>query len=491
MHLLDMTAAELAEALAAKTVSAVELTRACLERIAAVEPKVHAFITVCAEEAFKQAADIDRRRLRGEPLPPLAGIPVAVKDNICTAGIRTSCASRMLQDFVPPYDATVVMRLKQAGAVVVGKTNMDEFAMGSTTEYSFFGPTRNPWRHEYVPGGTSGGSAAALAARAVPLALGSDTGGSVRLPAAFCGVMGLKPTYGRVSRYGLVAFASSLEQIGPMARSVRDLALLYDAIGGWDDYDQTTLPAEFIPTLPGLNKEIKGLRVGVPAEYFGPGLESAVREKVRSRLKVLQDLGLIVEEISLPTTEYAVAAYYVIAMAEASSNLARYDGVRYGHRAAGRDILAMFTRTRQEGFGPEVKRRIMIGTYVLSAGYYDEYYRKAQEVRTLIRRELEAAFTRCDLLLTPTAPVLPWMMGEKQRDPLTMYLADCCTVPANLAGLPGLSLPCGFVDGLPVGMQLLGPALSEPLLLRVAYHYEQAAASCHATPPEGGGAGGI
>lgn len=491
MELWKLPAHSLHKLLVGGEVTAREITAAFLQRLREVDSRVQAFITVTEELALEQAREIDRRREEGEELPPLAGIPFALKDNISVRGVPTTCGSKMLENYRPVYDATVYKRLREAGAVLVGKTNMDEFAMGSTTEYSFFGPTRNPWRHEYVPGGSSGGSAAALAARAVPLALGSDTGGSVRLPAAFCGVMGLKPTYGRVSRYGLVAFASSLEQIGPMARSVRDLALLYDAIGGWDDYDQTTLPAEFIPTLPGLNKEIKGLRVGVPAEYFGPGLESAVREKVRSRLKVLQDLGLIVEEISLPTTEYAVAAYYVIAMAEASSNLARYDGVRYGHRAAGRDILAMFTRTRQEGFGPEVKRRIMIGTYVLSAGYYDEYYRKAQEVRTLIRRELEAAFTRCDLLLTPTAPVLPWMMGEKQRDPLTMYLADCCTVPANLAGLPGLSLPCGFVDGLPVGMQLLGPALSEPLLLRVAYHYEQAAASCHATPPEGGGAGGI
>lgn len=487
MKLHQMTAAELAQELATENISAVELTRACLDRIAAVDGQVRSFITVCGEEALNQAARIDQRRRQGEKMPPLAGIPVAVKDNICTAGIRTTCASKMLADYIPPYDATVIGRLKQAGAVILGKTNLDEFAMGASTEYSYYGPTQNPWSPRRVPGGSSGGSAAALAGRLAPLALGSDTGGSLRQPAAFCGVMGLKPTYGRVSRYGLVAFGSSLEQIGPMARSAQDLALLYQAISGQDPQDQTTLPAEGQPTPVDWHQEIKGLRIGVPVQYFGGWLMPAVREKVMGGLKVLQDMGLVIEEISLPTTEFALSAYYIIAMAEAGSNLARYDGVRYGFRATtDRDIVAMFEQTRQEGFGPEVKRRIMIGTYVLSAGYYGDYYRKAQQVRTMLGQELTAAFNHCDLILTPTSPGLPWLVGEKQGDPLAMYQGDVCTVAANLAGLPGLSVPCGFVDGLPVGMQLMGPALSEALLLRVAHHYERAATPCLALPPEGG-----
>lgn len=473
MEFYEMDLDSLRKVLDRKEASAEEITRSVLKRIAEVEPKLHAFITVAEEEALQAAREADARLARGEGVTPLTGIPVAIKDNICTKGLRTTCSSRILENFVPPYDATVVSRLKEAGAVIIGKTNLDEFAMGSSTENSGFGPTRNPWDPERVPGGSSGGSAAALAARTVPLALGSDTGGSIRQPASFCGIAGLKPTYGRVSRFGLVAFASSLDQIGPMARKIKDLLALYKVIAGYDPLDSTSLPTPVGEDFD-LEADIKGLRIGLPREYFGEGMHPGVKEKIMSAAKVLEDMGCALVEVSLPATEYAVATYYIIAPAEASSNLARYDGVRYGYRAQdGKDIVAMFMKTRKEGFGAEVKRRIMIGTYALSAGYYDAYYLKAQKVRTLLRKDFERAFTECDLLLTPTTPMPPFKFGEKAGDPLSMYLTDICTISANLAGIPGLSLPCGLVDGLPIGVQLMAPSQAENLLLRVAAHLEE------------------
>jgi aspartyl-tRNA(Asn)/glutamyl-tRNA(Gln) amidotransferase subunit A len=483
MSLYEKTGVELASLMAAGKVTSVEITKDLIDHIEQVEEKVRAFQTVAKASALKEAEAADRRRAVGERVTGLTGIPIAIKDNICTKGLRTTCSSQILSNFIPPYDATVITRLKQAGAVIIGKTNMDEFAMGSSTENSGFEPTHNPWNLARVPGGSSGGSAAAVAAREVPLALGSDTGGSIRQPAAFCGVMGLKPTYGQVSRYGLVAFASSLDQIGPFGRSAKDLALLYDTIGGYDPMDSTSLPGHEPTTLGALDQDVKGLRVGLPKEYFSAGLDPEVRALVMNAVKVFTDLGMVVEETSIPTTEYAIATYYIICMAEASSNLARYDGVRYGFRAdAGEDIVSMYMKTRAQGFGSEVKRRIMIGTYALSAGYYDAYYLKAQKVRTLLRKEFEAAFEKYDLLLTPTSPVLPWPIGEHDEDPLAVYLADICTVSANLAGIPGLSIPCGFANGLPVGLQLMGKALSEALLLRVAHHYEEAANPCGQAP---------
>lgn len=483
MSLYEKTALELAGLLSAGEVSSVEITRDCLERIESVDGRVGAFNTVAGESALRQAAEADRRRAAGGAVTSLTGIPVAIKDNMCTDGILTTCSSKILHNFIPPYDATVVKRLKDAGAVIIGKTNLDEFAMGSSTENSGFAPTHNPWDLSRVPGGSSGGSAAAVAAREVPLALGSDTGGSIRQPASFCGVMGLKPTYGQVSRYGLVAFASSLDQIGPFGRSAQDLAAVYDAIGGYDPMDSTSLPGQALKILESLNKDVKGLRVGLPKEYFAEGLDPQVRAAVMDGVKTLEGLGMTVEETSIPTTEYAIATYYVICMAEASSNLAKYDGVRYGLRASeGGDIVSMFMKTREQGFGPEVKRRIMIGTYALSAGYYDAYYLKAQKVRTLLRKEFEAAFNKYDVLLTPVSPVLPWPIGENSEDPLAVYLADICTVSANLAGIPGMSVPCGFAQGLPVGIQLMGKSLSEEVLLRVAYQYEMAANPCRKAP---------
>lgn len=483
MRLSEKTAVELGEMLSAGEVSSVEITKDCLKRIESIEGNLHAFHTVAKESALRQAEAADRRRANHEAVTALTGIPIAIKDNMCTEGIRTTCSSKILQNFTPPYDATAVKRLKDAGAVIIGKTIQDEFAMGSSTENSGFGPTHNPWDLSRVPGGSSGGSAAAVGAREVPLALGSDTGGSIRQPASFCGVMGLKPTYGMVSRYGLIAFASSLDQIGPFARSARDLATVYDLIGGHDSLDSTSLPGQAPKTLDSLTRDVKGLRIGLPKEYFAEGLSLEVRKAVMEGVKTLEGLGMIVEETSIPTTEYAIATYYVICMAEASSNLARYDGVRYGHRSEeGNDIVAMFMKTRKEGFGSEVKRRIMIGTYALSAGYYDAYYLKAQQVRTLLRSEFDQAFAKYDLILTPTSPVLPWPIGEKAEDPLAVYLADICTVSANLAGIPGISIPCGFADGLPVGMQLMGKALSEDVLLRVAHHYEIAVNPCQRTP---------
>jgi len=452
-----------------------ELVEAYLGAIEAQDGAVRAYLTVTAEQARQEAEALDRRLASGEPLPPLAGMPVALKDNLCTRGVRTTCGSRILEPFVPPYDATAVRRLREAGAVVLGKTNLDEFAMGSSTENSGFGPTRNPWSLEHVPGGSSGGSAAAVAAGEAVAALGSDTGGSIRQPASLCGIVGLKPTYGRVSRYGLVAFASSLDQIGPMTLDVRDCALVLQAISGRDPHDSTSVDVPVPDFLASLEGGVRGLRVGLPTEFFGEGLDPQVREAVLRAVRVLESLGAVVEEVALPTLEYALPTYYLIACAEASSNLARYDGVAYGSRSRrAEDLYTLYARTRAEGFGPEVKRRIMLGTFALSAGYYEGFYKKAQQVRTLVRRDFDRCFQRVDVLATPTSPVAGFRLGERTADPLQMYLADVYTIPVNLAGLPGVSVPCGFADGLPVGLQLVGRPFDEATLLRVAYAYEQA-----------------
>lgn len=474
MELYYLTAHELHQLLVKKEVSAEEICRAVLARINAVEDKIKAYVTITEELALEQARAVDRKIAAGEEISPLAGIPVAVKDNICTRGVRTTCSSKILYNFVPPYDATVVQKLKAAGTVLVGKTNMDEFAMGSSTENSGFFPTANPWDLERVPGGSSGGSAAAVAAGEAVVALGSDTGGSIRQPAALCGVVGMKPTYGAVSRYGLVAFASSLDQIGPLTRDVRDLALVLNAICGHDPLDSTSVPRAHPDYTSFLVDDVKGLRIGVPREYMGEGIDPPVREVISRAIKLLASLGAEVEETSLPHTRYALPTYYLIAPAEASSNLARYDGVRYGYRAEdARDVVDMFMKTRSRGFGPEVKRRIMLGTYALSAGYYDAYYLKALKVRTLIKQDFDRAFEKFDVLLAPTSPSPAFKRGEKTDDPLKMYMSDICTLAVNLAGIPGISVPAGFVDGLPVGLQLIGRPFGEGVLLRVAYTFEQ------------------
>lgn len=474
MDLHNLTAHEVGDLLRRREVSAVEVTEAMLERIEVVDGRVQAYITRTAEQALEQARAVDAARARGEDLGILAGVPMALKDNLCTEGVRTTCASRMLAEWVPPYDATVVRRLKTAGAVMLGKLNMDEFAMGSSTENSSFYPTRNPWDLERVPGGSSGGSVAAVAAGEAYYTLGSDTGGSIRQPASFCGVVGMKPTYGRVSRYGLVAFASSLDQIGPVTRDVTDCALVLWAIAGHDPMDSTSADVPVPDYRAALRPDIKGLKVGVPREYFGAGIDTEVENVVRRAIAKLEELGAVCEETSLPHTEYALPAYYLVAPAEASSNLARYDGVGFGLRVPGRDIVEMYMNTRSQGFGPEVKRRIMLGTYALSSGYYDAYYLKALKVRTLILKDFENAFTKYDVLATPTSPTVAFRLGEKAGDPLAMYLSDLCTIPVNMAGLPAISLPCGFSQGLPVGLQLIGKAFDEATLLRVAYAFEQA-----------------
>ncbi|HLH23170.1 MAG TPA: Asp-tRNA(Asn)/Glu-tRNA(Gln) amidotransferase subunit GatA [Chloroflexota bacterium] len=473
MDITELTLLEARAALRDRQVSSVELTDAYLDRIAALDPQLGVFVTVTGEEARAAARAADARRAAGEDAP-LLGVPIALKDVLCTAGVRTTCSSRILESFVPPFSATVVERLAAAGAVALGKTNMDEFAMGSSTENSAFFPTRNPWDPERVPGGSSGGSAAAVAASLAPASLGTDTGGSIRQPAALCGVVGLKPTYGRVSRYGLVAFASSLDQIGPFAWTAADCALLLNVIAGPDPLDSTALPDAAPNYLAALDGDLRGLRVGVPREYFAAGLEPGVETTVRAAIDQLAALGAEIGEVSLPHTEYGVAVYYLIAPAEASSNLARYDGVKYGYSVAAPSLLDGYFRTREEGFGPEVKRRIMLGTYALSAGYYDAYYRKAQQVRTLIKSDFDRAFEQFDVLAAPTSPTVAFRLGEKVADPLAMYLSDICTIPVNLAGLPGLSLPCGFADELPVGLQLIGPPLAEGRLLRVAQRYQEA-----------------
>ena len=471
--LYQSTACELNRKLLAREVSATEIVNDVLTRIDAVEPAVKAYITETRENALSQAAAVDAKLARGEAVPPLAGIPGALKDNICTNGTKTTCASRMLANFVPPYNATVVDKLLAEDAVIVGKVNMDEFAMGSSTESSAFFATHNPWDTSRVPGGSSGGSAAAVAAGEAIWALGSDTGGSIRQPAAFCGLVGLKPTYGLVSRYGVVAFASSLDQVGTITRDVTDCAMVLNAIAGHDAKDSTSINMAVPDYTAALTGDVKGLTIGLPREYFALGLDPVIRQAVEAAVKQLEAAGAIVKEVSMPHTEYSLSTYYLIATAEASSNLARFDGVNYGYRGDGNDIISMYTRSRTEAFGEEILRRIMLGTYTLSAGYYDAYYLKALKVRTLIKQDFDNAFAEVDILATPTTPRTAFRIGEKINDPFTMYLEDVCTVPINLAGVPALSLPCGFADGLPIGLQLIGRPLGEETLLRAAYAYEQ------------------
>jgi aspartyl-tRNA(Asn)/glutamyl-tRNA(Gln) amidotransferase subunit A len=502
MSLFDQTAGEQLRSLEAGEITSVELTQACLDRIAAADKTLGAFLRVDADAALKSAAEIDARRAKKLPVGPLAGLPVAVKDNLCQRAARTTCASRMLANFHAPYDATVIARLRHADAVLIGRTNMDEFAMGGSTETSAFQPTRNPWDPERTPGGSSGGSAAAVAARMAPLAVGSDTGGSIRQPAGLCGVVGMKPTYGRVSRYGLVAFASSLDQIGPFGQAVGDVALLLETIAGHDPLDSTSLDVPVPPYSKSVDAPLKDLRIGWVREHFGPGLDGEVESAVRAALDVYLSLGATLHEVSLPHSKYAVATYYVIAPSEASSNLARYDGVHFGYRTDESEMLAeleaerkrlagggreagldeldsalvrMYRRTRAEGFGPEVKRRIMLGTYALSAGYYDAYYLKALKVRRLIRQDFDRAFQKVDLVAGPITAAPAFKLGQMAGDPLAMYLVDLYTVSANLAGIPGLCLPCGRSQaGLPIGLQLQAPALEEERLLRGARMFELA-----------------
>ena len=464
------------DAIRSKKISSVELTRQALARIEKLEPQILAYNSTYPELALKQAAEVDAGRRSG----PLAGVPIALKDNLCTTFGTTTCSSKMLENFRAPYDATIVQKLEQAGAVFLGKTNLDEFAMGSSTENSAFKTTRNPWDTSRVPGGSSGGSAAALASGMCCASIGSDTGGSIRQPAALCGVVGLKPTYGRVSRYGLVAFASSLDQIGPFGWNVPDVALLMNVIAGRDPRDSTSVPAEVPDHLAELDQPIQGLRIGIAKEYtLESGMDPQVSSAIDAAVKQYKALGAELVEVSLPHTEYGIAAYYVIAPCEASSNLARYDGVHYGHRTKEpvKDIIELFSKSRAEGFGPEVQRRIMIGTYALSSGYYDAYYVRALKMRTLIQRDFTDAFKKCDVILSPTSPTPAFKAGEKTADPLQMYLCDVFTVTCNIAGIAGISLPCGFTSGakpLPIGLQLLGPAFSEPRLLRAARMYERA-----------------
>ena len=473
-ELWQLTLHEARAGLDAGSFSAVDLARACFERIAQVEEQVKAYVTLTEDHALKQAKAADRALAQGKG-GPMAGIPVQVKDLICTSGIRTTCSSRMLENFVPVYDATVWAKLSAQGAVLLGKGNMDEFAMGSSCENSAFHPTHNPWNLGRVPGGSSGGAAAAVAAGEAIVALGSDTGGSIRQPASLCGVTGLKPTYGRVSRYGLIAFASSLDQIGPVGKDVTDCAITLNAISGYDPRDSTSLdlpPPNFAARLTG---DIKGIRLGIPREYFVEGMEPGVRQAVEEAIKELEGLGASVEPVSLPTTEYALACYYIIAPSECSANLARYDGVKFGYSYQDTpDMWEAMETTRRQGFGQEVKRRIMLGAYALSAGYYEAYYLKAQQVRTLIRQDFARVFQQVDALVTPTSPVVAFPLGEKTDDPVQMYLIDVCTLPINIAGLPAMSVPCGFSEGLPVGMQLIAPHLAEERLLNIAYAYQQA-----------------
>jgi aspartyl-tRNA(Asn)/glutamyl-tRNA(Gln) amidotransferase subunit A len=476
MELYSRTIHELQDALRRGDTSSRAITESVLARIAAVDGKVKAYLTVTGDGAAAAAEKADREIKTGKAVSPVLGVPIAIKDNMCTEGTRTTCASKILGNFVPPYDATVVERLRSAGYVMPGKLNMDEFAMGSSTENSGFAVTRNPWDLERIPGGSSGGSAAAVAAGECIAALGSDTGGSIRQPAACCGVVGLKPTYGRVSRYGLVAFASSLDQIGPITKEVTDAAILLNVIAGHDPKDSTSANIPVPDYTKALRKDVKGMTVGIPREYFIEGMDPEVDAAVRDAVRTLEGLGARVVEVSLPHTGYAVATYYILATSEASSNLARYDGVKYGLRASGaKDLLDMYKKSRSQGFGPEVKRRIMLGTYALSAGYYDAYYKKGQQVRTLIKRDFDDAFRTVDVIATPTAPTAAFKIGEKSADPLQMYLSDIFTISVNLAGIPGMSLPCGFTkSGLPIGLQILGRHFDEESIFRAAYAYEQA-----------------
>ena len=475
MNITELTVHELQEKLKNKELTVTQIVDAYTENIENRENDVQAFVTTLNNEAKKQAQEIQEKIDNGEELGEFAGIPIGIKDNMCTKGVKTTCSSRMLENFIAPYDATVVEKLKDENIINLGKLNMDEFAMGGSTEYSYFKKTRNPWNLNKVPGGSSGGSAAAVAAGMVPWALGSDTGGSIRQPSSFCGVVGLKPTYGLVSRYGLVAFASSLDQIGPITKDVKDSAMLLNLIAGHDKKDTTSEERKKIDYTKCLQKDVKGLKIGVPKEFFGEGINQEVKESLEKAMQTYKDMGAIVEEISLDIAKYSLATYYIIACAEASSNLGRFDGIRYGHRAKDfKNIRELFVKSRSEGFGPEVKRRIILGTYVLSSGYYDAYYKKAQQVRTLVTNEFNKAFEKYDVILTPTSPTVAFDIGSKTTNPLEMYLSDICTVSVNIAGLPGISIPCGVDStGMPIGMQLIGNKFCEETILNAAYTFEQ------------------
>lgn len=478
------TAAEISQDLQAGKYTSVEITQVFLQRIKQIDSSLNSYITVCEEQALAQAQAADARRAAGQA-GPLTGVPFAHKDIFCTDGVRTTCASRMLENFVPPYNSTVAQKLLDAGAVCLGKTNMDEFAMGSSNESSYFGAVKNPWSLDRVPGGSSGGSAAAVAARLAPFATGTDTGGSIRQPAAFCGLTGLKPTYGRVSRLGMIAYASSLDQGGPMARTAEDAALLLQAMAGFDPKDSTSAERDVPDYVAALNQPLNGLKIGLPKEFFGPELDSAMGDLIQAAIKELESLGAQVQEISLPNTSLSVPAYYVIAPAEASANLSRFDGVRYGYRCENPTSLDdLYLRTRAEGFGDEVKRRILVGTYALSAGYYDAYYRKAQQIRRLIRDDFAKALESVDVILSPTAPSVAFPLNAKRTDPVSMYLEDLYTIPVNLAGLPALSMPVGPIDGLPAGMQLVGNYFEEARLLNIAHQYQQRT-QWHRLAPQG------
>ena len=475
MDITNLTVHELMEKLGNNELTSEEITKAYVDRINDKEKDVNAFVTTLCDEALEKAKKIDEKRKSGDIKSNLAGIPIGIKDNLCTKGVKTTCSSRMLEDFIAPYDATVVEKLNNEDLIDLGKLNMDEFAMGASTEYSYFKKTSNPWNLKRVPGGSSGGSAAAVAAELVPWALGSDTGGSIRQPASFCGVVGLKPTYGLVSRYGLVAFASSLDQIGPITKDVTDAAILLNLIAGHDERDTTSYDMPKKDYTKALKGDVKGLKIGIPKEYFGEGINEEVKEQLEEAIETYKKLGAEVEEISLDIAKYALATYYIIACAEASSNLGRFDGIRYGHRAENfSNLKELYRNSRSEGFGAEVKRRIILGTYVLSSGYYDAYYKKAQQVRTLVKREFDKAFEKYDVLLTPTSPTVAFEMGTRSNNPLEMYLADICTVSVNIAGLPGISIPCGVnSENMPIGMQLIGNKFEEEKILNAAYAFEK------------------
>lgn len=475
MNITDLTVHELKEKLKNKELTITQINQAYVDRIIEKEAEVKAFVTPLTDNALEKAKEIENKVNSGELNSEFAGIPIGIKDNMCTKGIKTTCSSKMLENFVAPYDATVIEKINNEGMINLGKLNMDEFAMGASTEYSAFKKTCNPWNLNKVPGGSSGGSAAAVSAGLVPWALGSDTGGSIRQPASFCGVVGLKPTYGLVSRYGLVAFASSLDQIGPITKDVEDSAMLLNIIAGHDERDTTSINIEKKDYTKALKNDVKGLRIGIPKEYFGEGINSEVKEALEKAIEEYKAMGAIVEECSVPIAEYALATYYIIACAEASSNLGRFDGIRYGYRTPNYENLKdIFVNSRTEGFGKEVKRRIILGTYVLSSGYYDAYYKKAQQVRTLVKKEFDKVFEKYDILITPTSPTVAFDIGVRSNNPLEMYLADICTVSLNIAGIPGISIPCG-VDktGMPIGMQIIGKQFSEETILNAAYAYEQ------------------
>ena len=475
MDITRLTVHELMEKLEKNELTSEEITKAYIDRINEKEKDVKAFVTTTCDEALEKAKEIDNKKKSGEKMNSFAGIPIGIKDNMCTKGVRTTCSSRMLEDFIAPYDATVVEKLNDEGIISLGKLNMGEFAMGASTEYSYFKKTCNPWNLNTVPGGSSGGSAAAVAAELVPWALGSDTGGSIRQPASFCGVVGLKPTYGLVSRYGLVAFASSLDQIGPITKDVRDAAMLLNIIAGHDERDTTSYDMPKKDYTKALKNDVKGMKIGIPKEYFGEGINEEVKAKLQEAIETYKKMGAEVEEFSLDIAEYALATYYIIACAEASSNLGRFDGIRYGYRTENfSNLKELYRNSRSEGFGPEVKRRIILGTYVLSSGYYDAYYKKAQQVRTLVKKEFDKAFEKYDVLLTPTSPTVAFEIGTRSNNPLEMYLADICTVSINIGGLPGISIPCGVnSEGMPIGMQLVGNKFEEEKIINAAYAFEQ------------------